>query len=217
MYIHYHFRHFSNDHPNPFKTQSTWSPPLPDNPNLLSYIASVAESIQRVFKHNSYNQPNSNLNENEMSFLTNYNIHNQEYMSLNQQIREVPSSYGQLLIMKRRHSLNSMTTNIMKKYRPSQTLSSQHKPTQLPIISRISSNLETLTTKHSNTYYHPHHLAYPSFTSYQKYTSPITQGDQSYQDAIHPRTGSPHSSTHISNHYAVHFPPTSKTPIISCN
>ena len=137
-------------------------------------------------------------------------------MSLNQQIREVPLSYGQLLIMKRRHSLNSMTTNIMKKYRPSQTLSSQHKPTQLPIISRISSNLETLTTKHSNTYCHPHHLAYPSFTSYQKYTSPITQGDQSYQDAIHPRTGSPHSSTHISNHYAVHFPPTSKTPIISC-
>jgi hypothetical protein len=80
MYIHYHFRHFSNDHPNPFKTQSTWSPPLPDNPNLLSYIASVAESIQRVFKHNAYNQPSSNLNENEMSFLTNYNIHNQEYV-----------------------------------------------------------------------------------------------------------------------------------------
>ena len=80
MYIHYHFRHFSNDHPNPFKTQSTWSPPLPDNPNLLSYIASVAESIQRVFKHNTYNQPSSNLNENEMSFLTNYNIHNQEYV-----------------------------------------------------------------------------------------------------------------------------------------
>ena len=80
MYIHYHFRHFSNDHPNAFKTQSTWSPPLPDNPNLLSYIASVAESIQRVFKHNAYNQPSSNLNENEMSFLTNYNIHNQEYV-----------------------------------------------------------------------------------------------------------------------------------------
>jgi hypothetical protein len=29
------------------------------------------------------------------------------------------------------------------------------------VMSRISSNLETLTTKHSTTYYHPHHHAYP--------------------------------------------------------
>ena len=29
------------------------------------------------------------------------------------------------------------------------------------VMSRISSNLETLITKHSNTYYHPHHHTYP--------------------------------------------------------
>jgi hypothetical protein len=97
---------------------------------------------------------------------------------------------------------------------PDMIITSHHKPTQSPIMSRISSNLETLTTKHSNIYYHPHHHTYPSFISYQKYTSPITQGDRSYQDAIHPRTGSPHSLTHTSNHYAVHFPPTSRISII---
>jgi bisphosphoglycerate-dependent phosphoglycerate mutase len=36
-------------------------------------------------------------------------------MPLNQQIRELPLSYGQRLIMKRRHSPKSMTINIMKK------------------------------------------------------------------------------------------------------
>ena len=79
MYIHYHFRNFSNDHPNPFKTTSTWEPPLPDNPNLLSYICSV-ESINHTFRHNSHDQHTSNLNEEETNFLATYNIHNQKYV-----------------------------------------------------------------------------------------------------------------------------------------
>jgi hypothetical protein len=130
-------------------------------------------------------------------------------MSLIQQIREVPLSYGQQLIMKRMHSLNSMTTNIMKKYRPNQTWSSHYKPTRSPVLCQGSLQIwrhwlqntqlpiTTLTTTHTHTPYDQ---------------SP--QGDRSYQDAIHPRTGSPHSLTHTSNHYAVHFPPTSRIPII---
>ena len=71
MYTHYHFRHFSNKHPNPFKTNSSWTPPPPDNPNLLSYIISVAASIQHTFKqHTHTGQPqNSNLNTEEIEFL----------------------------------------------------------------------------------------------------------------------------------------------------
>ena len=80
MYIHYHFRNSSNDHPNPFKTTSTWTPPLPDNPNLLSYICSVAESIHQTFSHNSHDQFTSNLNEEETNFLATYNIQNQKYV-----------------------------------------------------------------------------------------------------------------------------------------
>ena len=80
MYIHYHFRNSSNDHPNPFKSTSEWNPPLPDNPNLLSYICSVAESIHQTFSHKSHEQLTSNLNEEEIKFLATYNIHNKKYV-----------------------------------------------------------------------------------------------------------------------------------------
>ncbi len=82
MYTHYHFRHFSNKHPNPFKTNSSWTPPPPDNPNLLSYITSVAASIQHTFKqHTHTGQPqNSNLNTEEMEFLKKINIYHQEFV-----------------------------------------------------------------------------------------------------------------------------------------
>ena len=61
MYTHYHFRNSSNNHSHPFKTTSVWKPPLPDNPSLLSYICSVAESIHHTFSHNSHDQSTSNL------------------------------------------------------------------------------------------------------------------------------------------------------------
>ena len=80
MYIHYHFRNASNDHPNPFKTTNTWKPPLPDNPNLLSYICSVAESINHTFNHNFHDQLTSNLTEEETNFLATYDIHKQKYV-----------------------------------------------------------------------------------------------------------------------------------------
>ena len=80
MYVHYYFRNSPNDHPNPFKTTSTWTPPLHDNPNLLLYICSVAKSIHQTFSHNSHDQLTSNLNEEELNFLATYNIHNQKYV-----------------------------------------------------------------------------------------------------------------------------------------
>ena len=49
IYIHYHFRDSTDSHPNPFRTMNSWEPPLPDNPNLLLYIASIAQSIQHTF------------------------------------------------------------------------------------------------------------------------------------------------------------------------
>ena len=75
MYTHYHFRNSSNDHPNRFTR-----PPLPDNPNLLSYICSVAESINHTFDHNSHDQLTSNLTEEEINFLATYDIHKQNYV-----------------------------------------------------------------------------------------------------------------------------------------
>ena len=80
MYTHYHFRNSSNNHSHPFKTTSVWKPPLPDNPSLLSYICSVAESIHHTFSHNSHDQSTSNLTQEEINFLATYNIHNQKYV-----------------------------------------------------------------------------------------------------------------------------------------
>ena len=131
MYIHHHFRNSSNDHPNPFKTTSTWNPPLPDNPNLLSYICSVAESIHQTFSHKTHDQLTSNLNEEEIKFLATYNIHNQKYV-----IKPVLSSYGLQQTMKRNHFLNLMTKNTMNTYQPTPAQSSQIKPQNHSICQR---------------------------------------------------------------------------------
>ncbi len=194
MYTHYHFRHFSNKHPNPFKTNSSWTPPPPDNPNLLSYITSVAASIQHTFKqHTHTGQPqNSNLNTEEMEFLKKFNIHHQEFVIK-------PADKGGAIVIwsttdYEKEALSQLSDkNIMKEYRPTQTPSFQHKQTQSPNMSRISLNMETLTTKHLNIYYRPHHHVHPYSTSYPKSTNPTTQDDQSYQAVIHQQIGSPHS------------------------
>ena len=213
MYIHYHFRNSSNDHPNPFKTTSEWNPPLPDNPNLLSHICSVAESIHQTFSHKSHEQLTSNLNEEEIKFLATYNIHNKKYV-IKQQTRGVLSLYGLQQTMKRKHFLNLMTTNIMNAYQPTPPQSSQTKPQKSSSMSKISTNLETLTTKHCNTYCHLHHHVHPFAISYRKFTSLETQADQSYQGVIHQQTGFLYSLISTSNRCAVHYHPTSKTPII---
>ena len=80
MYIHYHFRNSPNIQPSPFKSTSTWKPPLPDNPNLISYICSVAESIHHTFRQNPHDHLTSNLTEEETNFLATYNIHNDKYV-----------------------------------------------------------------------------------------------------------------------------------------
>ena len=147
------------DHPNPFKTTNTWKPPLPDNPNLLPYICSVAESINHIFNHNSHDQLTSNLTEEETNFLATYDIIN---MSLNQQIRGVLLSYGLQQTMKKKHFLNLMTTNTMNTYQSTPPQSFQNKPQKSPSMSKIFSNLETLTTKHCNIYCRLHHHVHPS-------------------------------------------------------
>ena len=83
MYTHYHFRDSTDSHPNPFRTKSSWEPPLPVNPNLLSYIASVAQSIQHsehTFNNTTQNHAPLNLNQEEVQFLSQYNCANQEYV-----------------------------------------------------------------------------------------------------------------------------------------
>ena len=80
MYIHYRFRNSPNNQPSPFKSTNTWKPPLPDNPNLISYICSVAESTHRTFSHNSHDHLTSNLTEEETNFLATYKIHNDKYV-----------------------------------------------------------------------------------------------------------------------------------------
>lgn len=115
--------------------------------------------------------------------------------------------------MKRKHSVNLMTTNTMNIYQQIPSKSSQNKPQRSQGMSRIFSNLETLTTKHCNIYYHPHHHEHPFSIFYQKFTNLETQGDQSYQGVIHQQIGFPHSSITTSNHFAVHYHPTSKTQI----
>ncbi len=136
-------------------------------------------------------------------------------MSLNQQTKGVLLSYGQQLTMKKKHSLNLMTTNTMNMYQRTPQQSSQHKPQKSLSMSKIFSNLETLTTKHCNIYYHLHHHVHPFSISHPKFTNLETQVDQSYQGVIHQQIGYLHSSIPISNHSAVHYHPTSKTQIIS--
>ena len=158
MYIHYHFRNSSNDHPNPFKTTSTWTPPLPDYPNLLSYICSVAESIHQTFSHNSHDQLTSNLNEEETNFLATYNIQNQKYVIK-------PADKGGAIVIwsttdYEKEALSQLNdskyyTKYYSKYyantyQPTPTRSFQNKPQKSLNMSKIFSNLETLTTKHCN-------------------------------------------------------------------
>ena len=212
MYIHHHFRNSSNDHRNPFKTTSTWNPSLPDNPNLLSYICSVAESIHQTFSHKTHDQFTSNLKEEEIKFLATYNIHNIiRNMSLNQQIRGVVSSYGLQQTMKRNHFLSLMTKNTMNTYQPTPAQSSQIKPQKSLNMSKNYTNLGTLTTKHYNTYCHLHHHVHPFSIFYRKFTNLETQADQSYQGVIHQQTGFLLSSISTSNRCAAHYHPTSKT------
>ena len=182
MYIHYHFRNLSNDHPNPFKTTSEWNPPLPDNPNLLSYICSVAESIHQTFSHKSHEQLTSNLNEEEIKFLATYNIHNQKYVIK-------PADKGGAIIIwsttdNEKEALSQLNDN--KYY--------EHIP--------------------ANPIFNLHHHAHPFSISYRKFTNLETQADQSYQGVIHQQTGFLHSLISTSNRCAVHYHPTSKTPII---
>ena len=214
MYIHYHFRNSSNDHPNPFKTTSTWEPPLPDNPNLLSYICSVAESINHTFRHNSHDQHTSNLNEEETNFLATYNIHNRKYVIK-------PADKGGAIVIwsttdYEKEALSQLNDNKYYEYvQANSTTVISTQPQKSLSMSKIFSNLETLTTKHCNIYYHPHHHIHPFSISYPKFTNLETQVDQSYQGVIHQQIGYLHSSIPISNHSAVHYHPTSKTQIIS--
>ena len=80
MYIHYHFRHSLSPQSHPFKTKSSWTPPIPDNINLISYINSIAESIQYTFPTTSQDPIHPNLNKEEQDFLSNYDIHNQNFV-----------------------------------------------------------------------------------------------------------------------------------------
>ena len=129
-------------------------------------------------------------------------------MSLIQQIRGVLLSYGLQQTMKKKHFLNLMTTNTMNTYQPTPSQSPQNKPQKSSSLSKIFSNLETLTTKHCNIYCHPHHHVHPSSICYLKFTSLETQADQSYQGVIHQQTGFLHLSIPTSNHCAVHYHPT---------
>ena len=80
MYIHYHFRHSLSPQSHPFKTKSSWTPPIPDNINLMSYINSIAESIQYTFPTTSQDPIHPNLNKEEQDFFSNYDIHNQNFV-----------------------------------------------------------------------------------------------------------------------------------------
>ena len=161
MYIHHHFRNSSNDHHNPFKTTSMWNPPLPDNPNLLSYICSVTESIHQTFSHKTHDQLTSNLNEEEIKFLATYNIHNQKYVIK-------PADKGGAIVIwsttgyeKEPLSQLNEKKNTMNTYQPTPAQSSQIKPQKSLNMSKNSTNLETLTTKNYNTYCHLHHHVHP--------------------------------------------------------
>ena len=129
-------------------------------------------------------------------------------MSLNQQIRGVLSSYGPQQTMKRKHFHNLMTKNTMNTYKPTPPQSYQIKPQKSLNMSKNSTNLETLTTKHCNTYCHLHHHVHLFSIFYQKFTNLETQADQSYQGVIHQQTGFLLSSISTSNCCAVHYHPT---------
>ncbi len=108
-----------------------------------------------------------------------------------------------------------MTTNTTNTYQQTPQQSSQHKPQKSLSMSKIFSNLETLTTKHCNIYYHLHHRIHSFSTSYLRFTNLETQVDQSYEGVIHQQIGYLRSSILISNHSAIHHHPISKTQIIS--
>ena len=79
MYIHYHFRNSSNDHPNPFK------PPARGHHlyQIIPIYFHTFAPLQNPFtKHsvNSHDQLTSNLNEEETNFLATYNIQNKKYV-----------------------------------------------------------------------------------------------------------------------------------------
>ena len=122
-----------------------WKPPLPDNPNLLSYICSIAESIHQTFSHNSHDQLTSNLNEEETNFLATYNIHNQKYAIK-------PADKGGAIVIwsttdYEKEALSQVNDNKYYTYQPTPTQSFQNKPQKSLNMSKIFSNLETLTTK----------------------------------------------------------------------
>ena len=205
MYIHYHFRNSSNDHPNPFKTTSMWNPPLPDNPNLLSYICSVAESIHQTFSHKTHD-----LNEEEIKFLATHNIHNQKDVIK-------PADKGGAIII--------WSTTDYEKEALSQLNDKKYYEYIQANSTTVISNQTTKITQYVKELYKFGDIDYktlqyllppspprtPIFYLLQKFTNLETQADQSYQCVIHQQTSCLPSSISTSNRCAVHYHPTSDT------
>ena len=72
MYTKYFFRSSPSSKTFPFRVESCWDPPIPDNSNLVAYMFLVLDSIRSstrdMYDHHIY----PNLSQDELSFLTNF-------------------------------------------------------------------------------------------------------------------------------------------------
>ena len=72
MYTRYFFRSCDSKQEFPFKIESCWDPPVPDNTNLVAYMSLVLDSLRSSTgdMYGAFNQ--LNLAQTELSFLNNF-------------------------------------------------------------------------------------------------------------------------------------------------
>ena len=164
--------------------------PLPDNPNLLSYICSVAESINHTFNHNSHDQLTSNLTEEKTNFLATYmyDIHKQKY------VIKPADKGGSIVIWSttdyEKEVLSQLNDNKYYEHIPANSTTVISK--QTTEITKSLENTATFTATVTTTYTH---------------LLSATQNSQAWNSRP-TKTGFLHLSIPTSNHCAVQYHPT---------
>ncbi len=140
---------------------------------IYFHISVLLRSLLITHSDITHDQHTSNLNEEETNFLATYNIHNQKYVIK-------PADKGGAIVIwsttdYEKEALSQLNDNKYYEYVPAN--STTVISTQTTKITKIFSNLETLTTKHCNIYYHLHHHVHPFSISYPKFTNLETLGN----------------------------------------
>ena len=107
MYLQYHYRHQTDNHTiHPFKTKSTFTPPLPDNTNLLEYMSRILYELRTSHELNNHNK----------AFRHTKNISNTEEQTIkalrnNEQLIVKPADKGGAIVIWPRESYLTEANN----------------------------------------------------------------------------------------------------------